>query len=86
MAARRAHNPEAVGSSPTSATISQTSLSQDSEVSFYVERLIGFTGADLHQPVPIVPCLAVFGNFPRRHLVGTRSARKPNQMIEKKTF
>ena len=76
MEARRAHNPEVVGSSPASATISKALLSSDSKASFYAQNLMGFQRKDLHQPNSIKPCLAIYRDFLGRHPVGAPSASR----------
>ena len=70
-----AHNPEVVGSSPASATISQASLSSGSEVSFYAPKLMGSHCKHLHEIGLIQPCLADLRKLTGRHLVGKSSAR-----------
>ena len=65
-----AHNPEVVGSSPASATISQTLESSDSKVSFYAQNLMIFARKHFLQLGFSKPCLAISTNIPGRQMGG----------------
>ena len=72
MEARRAHNPEVVGSSPASATISQALLSSGSKAAFLCQKLMGFRHKIFCNPA--LPSLVL--TFAENPSVGKRSAMR----------
>ena len=81
MAARRAHNPEVVGSSPASATISKALLFSNSKASFYAKNLMGFHYKHFRQLDSAKPCLTDLAIFVGRHPVGAPLARKQGMVL-----